>query len=139
MTRSRINVLRIAESYSDHNANAVMSAMLRFEADLSTAIDEVADSLRGKKKPSQIKPVLDGICLSATKMGADDLFEASRTLLGYSDEASRPQRAADGLRWISIAEETRTANIAMFHCCHLFGKALNGKSLVTKTEADAPA
>jgi hypothetical protein len=139
MTRSRINVLRIAESYTDHSANAVMSAMLRFEAELASAIDDVADSLRGAKKPSEIKKTLDDICLSATKLGADDLFQASRALLGYSDEASRSQRTADGLFWITIAEETRTANIAMFHCCHLFGKALNGKPLAANMETDASA
>lgn len=129
MTESRFDLIQVAQAHKDHEATALMSAMIMFEKELSSAIRNVSHSVREKSEPKTRIEEFDGILERSLRLGANDLVAVTRTALISHKDNDNSRATADALFWLTIAEQTRIANTALFQACQLFGRALNGKSL----------
>jgi len=134
MSRSRIDIIHILQAFRDQSSTALMSAMISFERELSAAGEEVSLSLREKKDPAALVPTYQKLIAPCIMLGATDLLNATQAAIQSHEEGSSPAAVADALAWASLAEETRTVNMALFQVSQLFGRALNGKLLPDRVE-----
>jgi hypothetical protein len=129
MTESRFDLLQVVQAHKEYEAAALMSAMIMLEKELSSTIRNVSHSIREKSDPKTRIEEFNGILERSLRLGANDLVAVTRTALISHKAGDRSGATADALLWLTIAEQTRIANIAFFQACQLFGRALNGKSL----------
>ena len=129
MSRSRINLYTVIQAHEDASAEDLMGCMLTFEEEVSEYLKEASEIVRNGKDFELLKDLLKKTIQQSIIMGAKDLTTQSRELTAAIDSRNDKKIRAKLYSWMTIAEETRTANIALFQACFLFGHALNGKEL----------
>lgn len=136
MRLTTLDLITILDNHRHHEADEVMSGLMRFERSLATAVEAIKAELSASPSPSAIYDAMNDPLEYAMRFGAGDLILVAQRaytnfsgLLDDEDAALGGPAAADAVVWLTVAEQTRVAVKTLFQASMLHGRAPNGKRL----------
>lgn len=136
MRLTTLDLITILDNHRHHEANEVMSGLMRFERALAGAVDTIKTELAASPSPEAIYDAMNEPLEYAMRFGATDLILVAQRAYGnfaplLDDEQAHlgGAAAADAVVWMTVAEQTRVAVKTLFHTSMLHGRAPNGKRL----------
>lgn len=136
MQQTYLDILQLAEAHDAHEGEALMSALMGFEATLKQAVEALRAEVRTGRSPDAMLPWVNAPMALSLRMAALNLCEVTRRaaaslaedISSGLDKASA-KSTGDVLAWLAIADATRVAVVVLFEASILNGRAPNGRKI----------